>query len=165
MGLWVSLSMSSNHRQIHVCIKCGSVITHAHLNVYILFISSCNSKLSQILYPACVSVHYVRNSRCTNAILCTLLRLHFQQTLVKQGARYIRPADSEFPIFTHQGQSIREALRRRHRSALGVSHCHGSISAFTGFDISSCSLGGLHLYLQSSEILLMSDLRGLSRYQ
>lgn len=47
----------------------------------------------------------------------------------------------------------------------GVNHRHGSVSAFTAFAISPRSLGGLHLYLQSSEILLMSDLRGLSRYQ
>lgn len=48
----------------------------------------------------------------------------------------------------------------------GVSHRLGSISASTGSDTFPCSLGGgLHVYLQSSEILLMSDLRGLSRYQ
>lgn len=39
--------MSSNHHQIHVCIQCVFVITHAHLNVYILFISSCNSNPTQ----------------------------------------------------------------------------------------------------------------------
>lgn len=61
---------------------------------------------------------YIRSSCATNTIWCTLLLLHFKQSLVKWGPHYISAADSEFPIFTHQGLSIREVLCTRHFSGL-----------------------------------------------
>lgn len=92
-----------------------------------------------------------------------LLILHFKQSLIKRGAHYVRLTQN-FPYLLIKILSIREALCTRHCSGLGRVIVMTQYELSHGL-ISPCSLGGLHLYLQSSEILLMSDLRGLSRYQ
>lgn len=107
------------------------------------------------------------NSCGTNTIWVNLqwvlLILHFKQSLIKRGAHYVRLTQN-FPYLLIKILSIREALCTRHCSGLGRVIVMTQYELSHGL-ISPCSLGGLHLYLQSSEILLMSDLRGLSRYQ